>query len=140
MAHNMVDRSYDNVLLKLQAIFDQNEDMLAVILENLQIGRLDDAMAQYTRLQDNLIGISMELDNYPPGNIDLYHSIDSFNDQLSHKDVLDLLKPIEERSLPAPPLPHACDICFQSHVIAIFIHQSSLYSLVILFPFVSIDR
>jgi len=54
------------VLQKDQSILEQNEDLIAAVAENIQLGRLDDSMKQYQVLQASLISLALNLDNFPP--------------------------------------------------------------------------
>eukprot|EP00981_Chlorochromonas_danica_P015561 scaffold13271_cov179-Ochromonas_danica.AAC.4 len=55
-----------------QKLLEQNEDIIATIVENLQLGRLDECMQHYMILQGNLIALASELDNYPTEDCDAY--------------------------------------------------------------------
>ena len=100
-----------SLLPKSLHILEQNEDILATVVENMQIGRLDDCMKQFGLLQSNLISLALELDNYPPSDCDPYDALFSFPDSLMRKDVLDELKPPGSIKLPNPPTIPACIEC-----------------------------
>jgi hypothetical protein len=93
-------------------LLEQNEDILAAIVENLQLGRLDDCMKHHSVLQANLVSLALELDNLPSGNSDPYEVLTSFPDEIMRKDVLEDLQPHDARVLPAkqPPVP-PCQRC-----------------------------
>jgi hypothetical protein len=50
-----------NVIVKSQQVLELNEDVIAAVVENLQLGRMDDCIKHYATLQylfiqiDNLI-------------------------------------------------------------------------------------
>jgi hypothetical protein len=82
--------SQQSILLNIQPILDHDEDIIAAILENIQIGRLDDCVRHYGILQSNLMALSAELDNYPPCDIDLYSDVilnhELFPDEITFED------------------------------------------------------
>jgi hypothetical protein len=53
MAHN------DSVLFDFQKILEHNEDILAAIVENLQLGRMEDCIDHYKILQSNLVSLGI---------------------------------------------------------------------------------
>lgn len=106
----------ENILLRMQGKFEVNEDMVCAILENLQLGRIEDCIKQYSILQQNLIDVAGELDNYPPSDINYYEDVMQFDDELVRKDALEELRPIEERTLPSSPLPKICTSCHSNKV------------------------
>ena len=92
-------------------LLEQNEDIIAAVVENLQLGRLEDCMKHFMVLQSNLVSLAMELDNFPSSNTDPYEALYSFPDEIMRKDVLEDLQPHDARTLPkAPPIP-PCQRC-----------------------------
>jgi hypothetical protein len=71
----MTDHSRTNVnsvLTKSQDILELNEDLIAAIVENMQIGNLENCMKLYLNLQMNLISLGTncsEFSNIPMLNI-----------------------------------------------------------------------
>ena len=59
--------SIENSLIRSPQLLEINEDLIAACLENLQIGRLDECIKHYSLLQNNLIALGIEIDNYPLG-------------------------------------------------------------------------
>jgi hypothetical protein len=57
----------------------------------------------------------LELDNYPPGDEDLYN-LPQFPDKLMRKDILNDFRPAGSYSLPNPPLAPACKVCVSKNV------------------------
>ena len=55
----------ENTLLHAQQTLEENEDIIAAIVENLQLGRFKDSISLYSILQTNLIKMALALDNYP---------------------------------------------------------------------------
>jgi hypothetical protein len=49
----------ENVLLDFQNILEHNEDILAAIVENLQLGRMEDCISHYSILQSNLVALGI---------------------------------------------------------------------------------
>ena len=92
-------------------LLEQNEDIIAAIVENLQLGRLDDCMKYYTVLQSNLVSLALELDNLPNGNTDPYESLFIFPDELMRKEPLEDLQPHDARTLAKPPSVPPCHRC-----------------------------
>lgn len=70
------------------------ESMYICIVENLQIGRIDDCMKHYSILQANLISLATELDNFPAGSFDPYKKVTEFPDLIMRKDICDDLQPL----------------------------------------------
>jgi hypothetical protein len=99
-----------------QKLLGQNEDTIAAIVENLQLGRLDDCMQQYKVLHHNLVSLAHELDNIPTEDSDAYQFIDGFPDEIMRLDPLDDLLPLEEKNLPKLPLIPPCPRCHQLQV------------------------
>lgn len=106
----------ESVLLDFQKILEHNEDIIAAIVENLQLGRLDDCLSHYLILQNNLITLGDELDNYPAGVTDPYEEILLLPDEIMRKDVLDDLLPHDSRVLPKPPPAPPCWSCAAMNV------------------------
>lgn len=100
-----------SILLKSQQILEANEDIIAVIVENLQLGRIDYCVEQYSVLQSNLNSLALELDNYPAGNSDPHESVEKFPDELMRKDILDDFRPPGSVQLPILPLAPPCNKC-----------------------------
>lgn len=101
-----------SLLLKSQQLLEHNEDLIASIVENMQVERLDDCIKQYMMLQSNLLALSLELDSYPAAERDAYESVYKFPDSLMRRDVLDVLRPAGSISLPPPPPAPPCKECF----------------------------
>lgn len=99
-----------------QQLLEQNEDIIAAVVENLQLGRLDDCMMHYSILNANLISLAMELDNFPAGEKDPYETLKTFPDEIMRKDVLEDLLPYESRVLPSAPLVPPCASCMHRNV------------------------
>lgn len=92
-------------------LLEQNEDIIAAVVENLQLGRLDDCVKHFSVLHSNLVSLALELDNFPSSNTDPYEALYSFPDEIMRKDVLEDLQPHDARTLPkAPPIP-PCQRC-----------------------------
>jgi SSXT protein (N-terminal region) len=108
--------SSESVLLDFQKLLELNEDIIAAIVENLQLGRLEDCVSFYSILQKNLVSLGNELDNYPPGDTDPYEDVLSFPDEIMKKDVLDDLLPHDSRVLPKPPPAPPCWRCASMNV------------------------
>lgn len=49
----------ESVLLDFQNILEHNEDILAAIVENLQLGRMEDCINHYSILQSNLVALGI---------------------------------------------------------------------------------
>ena len=64
-----------NMIVNMQSMLEHNEDIVAAVVENIQIHRLDDCIRHYNILHNNLMTICTELDKYPPGVADLYSDI-----------------------------------------------------------------
>lgn len=80
-------------------------------VENLQLGRLDDCLQHFTLLQDNIISMSNELDNFPTDDSDAYQHMDIFPDRIMRDDPIDKFLPFEKMNLSTPlPIP-ACPYC-----------------------------
>mmetsp|Transcript_20035 Transcript_20035/g.28681 ORF Transcript_20035/g.28681 Transcript_20035/m.28681 type:complete len:439 (+) Transcript_20035:36-1352(+) len=105
-------------IVQSQQILEKNEDIIAAIVENLQLGRLDDCMKHYTILQSNLVSLAEELDNFPAGDTDPYEALYSFPDEIMRKDVLEELQPYVSRPLPRPPVVPACSHCAANNISA----------------------
>lgn len=107
-----------SALLQSQQIIEQNEDIIAAIVENLQLGRLDDCVKHYTTLQTNLVSLALELDNYPPSGTDPYAAVDEFPDEIIRKDILDDFIPHGQSKVPKSALPAACIECMNHGISA----------------------
>lgn len=100
-----------------QQLLEQNEDLIAATVENLQLGRLDDCMQLYSILQKNLLVLSEELDNYPiDDSSNSSEMIRKFPDQIVRRDVLEeyMLQGAKESS--TMPIPAACQACAEQGV------------------------
>ena len=51
----------ESVLLDFQKMLEHNEDILAAIVENLQLGRMEDCISHYRILQSNLFSLGTVL-------------------------------------------------------------------------------
>jgi SSXT protein (N-terminal region) len=47
----------ESVLLDFQKLLEHNEHILAAIVENLQLGRMEDCISHYLILQSNLVSL-----------------------------------------------------------------------------------
>lgn len=76
-------------LLRSNQLIEQNEDVIAAVLENLQTGRLEDCAALYQVLHSSLVRLGSELDNYPPEEqLDPFEALGTFPDEVMRKDLL----------------------------------------------------
>ena len=50
----------ESVLLDFQKTLEHNEDILAAIVENLQLGRMEDCISHYLILQSNLTSLGID--------------------------------------------------------------------------------
>ena len=75
----------ENALLRSQQLLEQNEDVIAACVENLQLGRLDDCIKHYGVLQANLFAMATEIDNYPVGDDDPIQALWEFPDEIMRK-------------------------------------------------------
>lgn len=107
-----MDQTNESCLNNVVSVLEKNEDLLLSVLENLQLSRYSDCIKQYSILQSSLVSLSIELDNYPPSNIDPYDSLNTFPDEIIRNNTLDDLKPVEERTLPIPLLQKPCQRCY----------------------------
>lgn len=100
-------------LIKSHQLLEQNEDTIASIVENLQLGRLDNCLVQYSSLLSNLISLSLEFDNYPAEDEHEEFSdiVCKFPDALMRKDLLDDMRPPDVMYTPDPPLVAPCLQC-----------------------------
>lgn len=87
-----------------------------VLVENLQLGRLDDCMKHYSILQSNLVSLVAEIDNYPSEESDVYEKLDTFGDVVRRSDLLQGFLSFEELQLPQAPLMMTCDACHDKGV------------------------
>ena len=99
-----------------QALLEVNEDIIAAVVENLQIGRLSDCFVHFSMLQENLVALANEVDNYPSDQKDPYDNLFSFPDEIMRKDVLDDLRPREAFIMGENGLPPPCTKCFESNL------------------------
>ena len=100
---------YDDV----RQMLEQNEDIIAAVVENMQLGRMDDCIQHYSILHKNIISLALALDNFPAGEHSRlpYHDINKFPDEIMRKDILDELRPLGQSKLPQAPLIPACLEC-----------------------------
>jgi len=108
----------ENVLQRAPLILEQNEDIIAACLENLQLGRLDECVKHYSLLQSNLISLALEVDNYPIDDDDPRETLKAFPDEIMRKDVLDNLRSSAQLETPQAPLQPACSACAASRISA----------------------
>jgi len=113
-------RAGESVLLDFQKLLEHNEDIVAAIVENLQLGRYEDCLSHYLILQNNLIALGDELDNYPAGGNDPYDELQALPDEIMRKDVLDELRPHHARVLPKPPTAPPCAACASMNVSSLY--------------------
>lgn len=104
----------ENILHNSQQVLEVNEDIIAAIVENLQLGRLDDCIKHYSVLHKNLTDMASALDNFPASG-SAYDSITSFQDKIMRKDVLDELHPLGHVKMQSPIIP-PCVSCFAKKV------------------------
>lgn len=102
-----------NPLLKSHQLLEQNEDTIASIVENLQLGRLDNCLVQYSSLLSNLISLSLEFDSYPAEDEheDFSEIVCQFPDALMRKDLLDDMRTPDMMFTPDPPVTPPCTQC-----------------------------
>jgi hypothetical protein len=81
----------------------------------LQLGRLDECIQHYTILQNSLIALATELDNFPTEDTDAYEGLDAFPDKIMRSDPLNDHLPVEEIIFPKLQIP-ACKECNSFHV------------------------
>jgi len=119
----------DNSLGKSQILLERNEDIIAAIVENLQLGRMDDSMLYYQLLQTALVGLAEGLDNCPTGQHFPYDDMEEdFADELIRTDILDKYRSREALGKPeaAPPLPSPCFQCFHDATLAERVNEDEL--------------
>jgi hypothetical protein len=94
-------------------MLEQNEDIIAAVVENMQLGRMEDCIQHYSILHKNIISLALALDNFPAGEHSRlpYHDINKFPDEIMRKDILDELRPLGQTKLPQAPLVPACVDC-----------------------------
>jgi hypothetical protein len=92
---------------------EQNEDIIAAVVENMQLGRMEDCIQHFSILHKNIISLALALDNFPAGEHSRlpYHDIYKFPDEIMRKDILDERRPLGETKLPQAPLIPACVEC-----------------------------
>lgn len=102
-----------------QSVLEQNEDLIAAVVENMQLGRLTDCYTHHAMLQGNLLALSRELDDVPvSGALDPFESIDQYPDEIMRKDALDELRPREQIPTSATELPPPCEPCHRQSLSA----------------------
>ena len=131
ISREMNDSKYsvpENAIENFQEMTDHNEDIIAAMIENLQLGRYDDCMKHFSILQSNLVSLALELDNYPPNDNDPYEALHHFPDQLARSNLLDEILPTtQQRRNNSPcneggqsdlmfPIPASCLSCFNANV------------------------
>ena len=89
-------RNSKRVLQQYQTTLESNEDFIAAIVENLQIGRLSDCFTLYSMLQENLTDLAFAIDGYPATEPDIYNLLFELPEGLRRKDVLDDLRMDED--------------------------------------------
>lgn len=69
-----------------------------ILVENLQLGRLDRCMEHYSVLHQNLVKLAVDIDKFPTcgDEIDIYEQMSFFPDALQRNDVLNELRPVEQ--------------------------------------------
>jgi hypothetical protein len=112
--------SDENILHNSQQILEVNEDIIAAIVENLQLGRLDDCIKHYSVLHHNIVAMASALDNFP-SNTCSYDSLYHFEDKIMRKDVLDELRPLGQSKLMKSPLIPPCASCLSKKVSSIYL-------------------
>ena len=116
--HNTNTNSALNGLLKSNFILEKNEDMIASIVENMQLGRIDNCLSQFSVLLDDMIGLSLEYDNFPTEDDvdeDFNGIISKFPDQLMRKNLFDNVCQ-EAMYIPTPPPIPPCAECARNNV------------------------
>lgn len=108
----------ESILQRAPQILEQNEDIIAACLENLQLGRLDECVKHYSLLQSNLISLALEVDNYPIDGEDPRETLKEFPDQIMRKDVLDDLRSSTQLETPQSPLQPPCSMCAVARISA----------------------
>lgn len=101
-------------------MLEQNEDIIAAIVENLQIGRIDDSIKHYLLLHKNLVSLALALDNFPNDGVNPYDEIQKFPDEIMRRDVMDELQHSENIVLPEPPPLPPCAACAEQQVFLSF--------------------
>eukprot|EP00602_Paraphysomonas_sp_CaronLab_P002989 CAMPEP_0185030188 /NCGR_PEP_ID=MMETSP1103-20130426/16981_1 /TAXON_ID=36769 /ORGANISM="Paraphysomonas bandaiensis, Strain Caron Lab Isolate" /LENGTH=610 /DNA_ID=CAMNT_0027565201 /DNA_START=85 /DNA_END=1917 /DNA_ORIENTATION=+ len=107
--------SDDNILYAAQQLLEQNEDVVAAIVENMQLGRMEDSIHHFSVLHKNLVSMSLALDNFPSGGLKPYEEIGKFPDEIMRKDILDEFRPLGQTPLPTPPLVPPCAPCAEQN-------------------------
>eukprot|EP01038_Epipyxis_sp_PR26KG_P005368 gene5368-7444_t len=127
---NNISSDNNSRIIVSQQLLEQNEDVIAAVVENLQLGRLDDSIKHFAILKANLISLATELDNFPCTNFsnsninnlyDLTHMLGSnnaFPDEIMRKDILEDFLPLEQRMLPKPPIIPPCVVCHINKITA----------------------
>ena len=116
--HNPNANSALNGLLKSNFILEKNEDMIASIVENMQLGRIDNCLNQFSVLLDDMIGLSLEYDNFPTEDDideDFNAIISKFPDSLMRKNLFDNVCQ-EAMYVPTPPPIPPCAECVRNNV------------------------
>ena len=98
----------EKTLQDFERNLQNNEIIIAAILENIQLGRLDESFSLHRILQSNLSSIGKELDNYPSGTSDPYSDLWKFPDALTAD--------IVSKAFPHIPLVPPCWSCACNNV------------------------
>ena len=95
-------------------MLEQNEDIIAAVVENMQLGRMEDCIQHYSVLHKNIISLALALDNFPAGEHSRlpYHDLNKFPDEIMRKDILDELRPLGQTKLPQAPLVRPTRECY----------------------------
>jgi hypothetical protein len=112
-----------SVLLKSKQMLEQNEDFMAAIVENLQIGRISDCAQFYSLLHKNLMSLAHELDNYPTIEQDAFASLHVFPDEIMRRDILDDIRPAGDIVLPKLPILPPCSDCVKNKVLLLSVDR-----------------
>ena len=108
-----------NALARAPRLIELNEDLIAACLENLQLGRFDECIHHYSLLQQNLIALGLEIDNYPLNDEDPAEALKMFPDEIVRKDILEELRQpsdLAELRIPQAPPPPPCAACFAQNL------------------------
>ncbi len=116
VSFSSLSRLFFSLSLSHTQLLEQNEDIIAAIVENLQVGRVADSIKHYSILHKNLVSLALALDNFPGGETRPYEEIKKFPDEIMRRDIMDELQHPEDLVLPTPPLVPSCAICVQQKV------------------------
>ena len=123
---------YSEVLLRASQTLEQHEDILAAMLENLQIGRYQDCMQFYSLLHKSVIdlgnqfprieyslsfiSLGLELDNFPEDSMDPYESLSLFPSQICKKDLLENFNVVSVDSSSINSIEPSCPVCTKMNI------------------------